>query len=283
MPSAQPDLFQYLDHRKYLSDWFDWKKSSNPRFSHRVFARLAGQRSPSLLSLVMKGERNLTERTLSGFIKAMALDEEEAGFFALLVQFDGAASDAERNTAWEQICANQRFQMARRVEGEAFRYLSHWHIPAIREMVACPGFQAEPEWLAGMMEPAISEADAAQGLQTLRELSLVRELETGKLELCEASVVTPHEVAGLAVHNYHKGMIRKAEGSIEAFSPAERHLGSVTVGISEDMVPTLKKELSIFLERLLDMCDSAEESPNRVYQINLQMFPLSKTIKDSES
>ena len=36
-----PDLYAYLDYRKYLEDWFDARKAANPRFSHRMFARRA--------------------------------------------------------------------------------------------------------------------------------------------------------------------------------------------------------------------------------------------------
>jgi len=80
-----PDILQYTDHRAFLSDWFQWKKAANPRFSHRMFARLAGQRSPSLLLSVIKGQRNLTDTTAAAFSRAMKLDAgEQAHLFALI-------------------------------------------------------------------------------------------------------------------------------------------------------------------------------------------------------
>ena len=45
--------------------------------------------------------------------------------------------------------------------------------------------------------------------------------------------------------------------------------------IPEHLVATLKDELNAMQARLLDMCDSASDSPERVYQLNLQLFPLS--------
>ncbi|MEO0606297.1 MAG: TIGR02147 family protein, partial [Myxococcota bacterium] len=70
-----PDVITYLDYRRFLHDWFEWKKTENARYSHRLFARRAGVRSPSLLLLVTEGKRNLTAVTTAGFCEAMGLDE----------------------------------------------------------------------------------------------------------------------------------------------------------------------------------------------------------------
>ena len=37
-----PDLFTYLDYRKFLQDAFEELKGSSPGFSHRLFAKKAG-------------------------------------------------------------------------------------------------------------------------------------------------------------------------------------------------------------------------------------------------
>ncbi|MCB9780585.1 MAG: TIGR02147 family protein [Alphaproteobacteria bacterium] len=279
MPPTRPDVFATLDHRQFLADWFDWRKHENPRFSHRLFARLAGQRSPSLLSEVIKGRRNLTASTSLAFCKAMDLDEEEAAFFGLLVQLDRAVSDEERNEIWEQLSATRRFQQARRIEGEAVRYLSVWYLPAIRELATCPGFRPDPVWIAATLVPRITTDQAEDALATLQALGMLQIDTDGGVTVRDTTIVTPHEVAGLAVHNYHRGMLGRAIESIAVFRPAERHLGAVTVAIPGDLLPRLKTELSAFQERILDLCDSASPDRDRVVQINLQLFPLSALIE----
>ena len=72
-----PDLYSYLSFRDFLKDWYAARKAADSRFSHRLFARRAGVSSPSLLNEVIGGRRNLTARTLEGFIKALGLDENE--------------------------------------------------------------------------------------------------------------------------------------------------------------------------------------------------------------
>lgn len=265
--------YDHLDHRVFLAAWFASKKESNPRFSHRMFARMAGQKSPSLLLHVIEGRRNLTAATTEAFIEAMKLRAGEADFFRLLVELDQARTEEERNRVWERISATRRFRSARNLDRRAFAYLSTWYLPALRELATRSDFRADPAWIAGQMVPSITVNEATEGLETLVDLGLLVERD-GTLVPAEASVATPPEVTGLAVRNYHRGMIDQARASIERFPPEERHLLAVTVGVPPSLMPVLKAESNAFFERMMDLCDSSEEEVDQVLQLNLQIFPL---------
>jgi uncharacterized protein (TIGR02147 family) len=268
-------VFAYLDYRSFLADWFDARKLANPRYSHRLFARRAGHSSPSLLLLVIRGQRNLTERTTAGFAKAMGLDREQARFFRLLVDLDQARTGTERNRAWSRISATRTYRNAHRVEDGAYRYLTHWFYPAIRELAACEGFVNDPAWVARTLRPKITVAQAREALASLFELGLLEIAADGEIRPTEATVVTPHEIAGLAAMNYHRAMLGRAVEALESVSAHERHLGAVTVAIPFERVAELKAEVAAFQERMLDLCDGFEQPADQVFQFNLQLFPLS--------
>ena len=278
MPTV-PDIFRYLDYRAFLREWFDARKAANPRFSHRVFARRIGQKSPSLLADVIARRRNLTPEYVGLFSKAVGLSAEEARFFTSLVELDQASTADERNAAFETIAAARRFREARSIEGDSFRYLSNWYIPAVRELVRRPDFRAEPDWIARTMRPAITAAQAEQAMQVLRSLGMITNQE-GWVQ-SEGTVATPREVAGLAVHNYHHGMLALAQEAIGRHRPPERHYTALTVCIPESLVPRLKQEINTMAERLLELCDGAAEPPERVYQIQLHTFPLSASVEET--
>ncbi|MEQ1501028.1 MAG: TIGR02147 family protein [Myxococcota bacterium] len=280
MPEAAerdlPTVFDYLDFRAFLADWFVAKKRVNPRFSHRVFARAAGQKSPSLLHHVIEGHRNLTGATAEAFAAAMKLGAAEATFFAHLVELGQATTDGERNEAWERIAATRRFRDARRIDGAGFEYLSSWFYPAIRELAYRPDFVDDAEWIARTLRPKITVARARRAVDALVGMGMLVADADGRLRPADASVVTPHEVAGLAVHNYHHGMLERAREAIAAFDPEERHFGGVTVAVPASLVQRLKQEVAAFQERVLNLCDTASEPRDRVYQLNLQLFPLTE-------
>jgi uncharacterized protein (TIGR02147 family) len=281
--AAAVDVFGYLDHRRFLDDWFRAKKNGNPRFSHRMFARLAGQKSPSLLLQVIRGDRNLTPATAEAFIGAMKLSSEEAAFFADLVKLNQASSPDEQNEAWSRISASRRFRAARRIEGQGVEYISHWYYPAVRELANRDDFEADPAWIARALRPRITASQARKALELLLSLGLLEEREDGRVRSGDASIVTPHEVAGLAARNYHRGMLELARDSVETATREERHLAAVTVCIPQRLVPRLKREINAIQERLLDLCDGAEGEPEQVYQVHLALFPLSEPLDGASS
>ena len=237
----QPDVFQYLSFRRFLSDWFDARKAADRRFSHRLFARRAGATSPSLFGEVVGGKRNLSAAMVQGFCRALNLQGSSASFFGDLVALDQGETEAERNAAWERIAAHRRFRSARPIEGAAFAYLSTWYLPATRELALRPDFRPDPEWIARTLEPRVTAAQARDALATLQELGLLVERD-GRLVPADTSIATAHQVQGLAVHNYHRQMLERAMASIEAVRSSERHLVGVTVAVPESLVPTLKQE-----------------------------------------
>jgi uncharacterized protein (TIGR02147 family) len=270
-----PEVSTYVSYRRFLEDWYRARKAADRRFSHRLFARRAGVSSPSLLNEIISGKRNLTPSQLPGFLRALGLSGPDAACFRDLVALDQAATEAERNAAWERLAASRRFREARPIEGAAFAYLSSWHGPAIRELALCSGFRAEAEWIARTLRPRITVTQARDALATLLELGLLVERD-GSMVTAETSVATAHQVHGLAVHNYHRQMLERARDAVEGARSRERHLVGVTVAIPEDLVPELKAELDALQERLLNLCDARATEAERVYQIELCLFPLSR-------
>lgn len=268
-----PNLHGYLDYRRFLRDWFDWKKASNPRYSHRLFAKRAGQRSPSLLLLVMDGRRNLTPQTTRAFAGAVGLDDDETRYFALLVRLDQAESAPERASVMDDILALRRFREARRLDAAAVRYFEHWYFPAIHELANLPAFRPEPDWIARQLVPPIRPVEAAEALEALLELGLLAPDAAGVPRPTEASVVTPHEVLEAAFAHYHVGMLDRARESVDRFRQAERHLLGLTVSIPAALLPAVKDRLNEVQRELLSMCEQGER--DRVYQLSIAFFPLS--------
>lgn len=271
--TERPDLFTYLDYRQFMEDWFEWKKEENPRYSHRAFTRRAGQKSPSFLKGVVEGRRNLTPASLPGVCTALGLDTSEEAFFGALVQLEQADTAAEQQEAWDRIAATRRFIESRRLEGEGIAYLTHWYYPAIRELSRIPGFRNDPDWIRHRVHPSLTLHQVETALASLKALGLLVEVD-GQLEARDATIVTPHEVAGLAVRSYHNGMLDRAKDAIPAFKADQRHFLGVTANVPRSLLPTLKAELNALQERLSHLCDSAEDPPDEVIQINLHFFPL---------
>jgi uncharacterized protein (TIGR02147 family) len=288
----KPDLFAYLDYRKYLRDAFDAlnapslpggvaakgraKRVGRGKISYRSFAKEAGYSSPNLLQLILSGERDLSPAHVPGTVRALKLNKQEAEFFADLVSFDRAGGFDEKTFHYQRMLRSRRHAEARPIEKGQFEYLEQWYHPAVRELVAHPDFGGDPAWIARRVYPRITAAQAEKSLELLQRLGLLRRDDaTGNLVQTDAQISTAPEVASLAVANYHRAVLKLAEGSLETFDGQRRDLRAVTLGIPKDKFPELKRKLEAFWREILDL--AAEAGPvEEVYQVNLQAFPLTR-------
>lgn len=270
-----PSVYDYIDYRAFLRDHFAASKKLLPQYSFRYFARRAGLSSSNFLKLVMDGKRNLGPSALEGFVKALKLDDSDTAFFRDLVALAQAETVAERNRAFERVSANLRFRRARRLEGPLFKYLSRWYYPAIRELAARADFREDAKWVAAQLLPSITVQQARSAMKTLEELGLLVRNEEGRLVRGEPSLTTGHEVRSLVIPAYHRQMIERAAASIDGVPPNERDVSAQTVCIRAGSLADLKARIHRFREEMLERCDS-EDEPERVYQLCIQLFPLSR-------
>lgn len=271
----KPDIYEYLDYREYLGAYYDAAKANTRAFSYRYFSRKAGFASPNFLKLVIDGKRNLGPDSVERFARALKLDRDERRFFADLVALAQAATDAERNEAYERVAASRTFRDARRIDAGFFEYLSRWYHPAIREMVLRKDFVEDTEWIASRLLPAITPDEARASLTLLLELGLLVRDDEGALAHGDAAITTGHEVRSLAIANYHRQMLQRAGESIELVDRELRDLSALTMVISSATVAEMKQRIHAFRERMLDL-SMRDEAPTAVYQLGIQLFPLTR-------
>lgn len=268
-------IFEYLDYRSYLKDWFAEKKEANPRYSHRLFSRKMSQKSPSFLKDIIDGRRSITADQRASFCDILGLNKAQKSYFLDLLTFQNSKSKEEKKRAFEKMAASRRVQGARRVEGDSYSYLSNWYCPAIRELAAIPGFKADVDWIVKRIRPKIKKSQAKDALGILKSLKMLTVHDDLSVTVADGTLTTPPQVTGIAVHNYHKEMLGLSIEAIDRFPSVQRHLVGVTVNVPVSLIPQLKEEINTFAARICDICDSSAEESEQALQVNLHFYPLS--------
>jgi uncharacterized protein (TIGR02147 family) len=276
MKTTMPDLFAYLDYRKYLRDAQEAMQAKDRKASFRAFAKAAGYTSPNFLQLVISGSRNLAPAQLPGTIRALGLKKQESEFFANMVAFEQAEGFEEKNFHYQRMLRSRRFAEARPIEKGQFEYLDQWYHPAVREMVLRTDYTGDPAWISDRLHPHVTVSQVEKSIQLLQRLGLARYDEaTGIWRQTETRISTPSEIASLAVANYHRAVLKLAADSIEGFSAEDRDLRSVTLGIPKKRYLEVKRKLEEMWKEILALSESGGPV-EEVYQINLQAFPLTR-------
>ena len=268
-------IFEYMDYRDFLRQLFEQRKAEHSFYSYRLFSQKAGFKSPNFLKLVVDGKRNLTKASVYRVAKAFGLNKSESDYLENLVFLNQSKTLDEKNLYLSRIMRYRVKCNPRLLEASEYDYYSQWFNPVVIELVTAVDFRDDYRRLGSTVVPVITAAEAERSVALLLRLGMIVRNDDGTYRRAAASVTTGPQVRSVAVANYHKAMMRLASESIERFSAAERDISSVTVAVSEETRQLIQEKLQRLRKELLELAES-DRQPQRVLQLNLQMFPLSK-------
>ncbi len=267
-----PNIFQYLNYRHYLRDFYLEKKAQNASYSYRVFNDQAGIHNPSFLKLVTEGKRKLSEETIKQCVKGTKLTKREAQFFRLLVLFGQASQLEDRNQVFRQISYFKEYNAVKNLEAHQYEFYSHWYNVAILELLKLKKFREDPKWIASHLKPQITEGQAIEALAVLKKLGLVKKDKALRLIPTDKNIATTPDVFEFAVRNFHETMIERAKQTLDDEGQF-RDVSSVTIAVDQNGFDEAKRRIQEF-RRELNVLLSGIKNPDQVYQINFQIFNL---------
>jgi uncharacterized protein (TIGR02147 family) len=266
-------VFEYIDYRKYLKDFYAESKSSKKYFSYRYFAGKAGLNSPILLKMVIDGKRNLSRKTINKFISGIILKEKEAVYFRNLVLFNQAKSAQEKQEYYRLLRSLFKMVPQHLIEDEELNYFDKWYYSALREGVCHHNFKDDWGRIAACVTPHITPAEAQSAVEWLLYHGFLQKTKRGTYEQVQRAITTRSEVLSLAVRKFNRKMIQLAEQSLDAVEVKQRFATGITVGINAEAYDILVAEIEAFRDRVVQFVNSVDPA-DRVYQVNIQLFPL---------
>ena len=274
-------VFTYIDYRLFLKDYYEELKKSSKFFSYRYFSQKAGINSPNFLKQVIESKRNLTNITIDKFISALKLNDKEGRFFRHLVLFNQAKSVQDKQEHYTVMLSMMHTVKERKLTVMQHEYYLNWFLPVLRELVCLYNFNGDYKKIAAAVTPPISVREARLGIKLLKKLDMVEEAADGTFKQTATAVISDSSVARMAVRSFNREMLRKAEMALDDTPVEQRQIYGVTIGISKECYGALAAEMAAFRDRVVAIANR-DTGSNRVYQLHLQLFPLSKQL-DADS
>ncbi len=275
-----PDIYTYNEYRIFLKDSFEALKANSKKLSYRTFAKNAGFSSPNFLQMVIQGKRSFNFTHSIAVAKVFKLNKQESEFFQNLVGYDQAKSFDEKNTYYQKILRNKRYTTIKALDKSQYEFFSHWYIPAVRELMTHDDFKNNSSWIADKIYPRITVSQVESARTILQKLNLIAFDEIiQKWKFSNSVIRSESESSHLGLRNYHKSGIQLAQQALEKLDSNQRDIRSVTLGLPKSAFKDLKSRIESFWIELMDFAGSQTQT-EEVYQINLQLFPLSKGRKD---
>lgn len=161
---------------------------------------------------------------------------------------------------------------------DAFAVMADWHHYAILELTFTKNFQSNPNWIAKKLK--ISSTEATVAIQRLLRLELLEELE-GKLVKTDAFLTNYHEgFTAPAQKELQRQILRKALEAIDHTPQSEKDITSITMAMDPKKIPAAKEKIKKFRRSLCKFLSGGEEN-TRVYNLGLQLYPISETTTEA--
>lgn len=267
------NIYTYVDFRECMKEWFLEVKASNKAYSYRSMAAALQVNSGSL-SRILKGERTLPITLQERVVKLLKLNAQEAEYFTLLIQFDSESDSTIRRELYRQI-VSMRTKRKREVAPHQFDYFNNWYNTAIRELLHINGTLNADE-IRRHLQPTPPLRDIKKSLELLIELGLVVEHENGYI-VTETLLTTEETWKETAIQAYQTQMMQLGIDALDNIPWKERDISTLSFSISEQDLPKASEILKVAREELLQLEEQTNKH-DRVYQCNLQLFPLTKRL-----
>lgn len=268
-----PVVFNYVDYRLYLKDYYLWRKEQSPGFSYMVFARKVGFGSKSFMPHVIEGQRDLTQDSIFRIGEGLGLDSQSLAYFEDLVAYNQAKDAKQRAYYFMRLASHKKATRANLIMRSQLKYFSNWYNSTVRELVTFLDFKEDYSLLAKAVRPRISAAQAEESVALLLELGLIRK-EGALYAQTDNRLTTGDEIRSQTVQKFHAQNLRLAELALGKVDPADRDVSCMIVGVSKDGFDAIKKRIQSFRKELTDIV-AADGNSERVYHINFQLFPTS--------
>ena len=280
MLQQKPDVHEYADFREYLKDLFSHFKTSDKRFSHRFIADKVRASSTGWFSDIISGRITLTGAFIPRIMKVMKLSPAESDYFKLLVLCNQASSLDEKNMYLEALLSVCKSR-SKVISKEQFAYYSKWYYPAIRELLFYLDFKDDYQKLAKLLNPPIRHTEAKNAIAMLCDLDLIAPDARGFLKPRDSIVKKDTSFKSIHWANYQKAALELSSEAIERFTKEDRDISSVIVCLSKESMEEAKNEIKKLRKKLLVLSES-DSKRNRVFQCNVQLFPVTKPHLNAE-
>lgn len=155
---------------------------------------------------------------------------------------------------------------------EQFETIATWVHYAILGLIHLEHFNEDSRWIAAKLK--IAPQEARQAFEVLKQVGMIQ-MQKGKWIQVEPPIRIDLKKTSSKARNFIRGFLHKAEQQLDFVPVEKRDMTNITFAMNDEDVTWAKEEIKKFRRQL---CHDLEKrnSPNRVYSLAIQLFPLSE-------
>lgn len=280
MEEELPNIFEYSDFRKYLSDYYDIRSSNDKTFTKSNMCRLLGlPNSRSYFSDVLNGKK-VTPQKLQRFIEVLELAPMESTYFRTLVNFNQSDDDLDQKELYLDKLIHLNRTPEKLISKEVYLYYRQFHHSVIRATLDIVDFRDEYVKLSKILVPPTSAKTVKESIELLLELKLIAPNEEGYLKATDQLISTGSISMDSLIRQYQLSCLAVAKDIIlKGKCTLPHRVITKTISMSEDAYRKLEKRVSDFNKEVNSLIHKDEKEADRVYQLDILLVPMSRNME----
>lgn len=274
-------IFDYTDYRSFLADFYNEKKAADPIFTYRFMATHVGFKSAGHFTKIIQGKANISVSLALRFAGFFKFNRKQTEYFQSLVLYNQAKNHLDKRRHFEKMLTFKNAKIVT-VHGSQYEFYEKWYYTVVRETLAIVPVKDNYAELAARIVPPISEKEAKKAVAVLERLGFIVKDEEGYYRQANPLLMADRDTASLAVDNFVLSNIELARQAIDRFPKDERKLSATTLTISKTTYDKIINELLEFRKHILTLAQQ-DQHPERTYQFNFQVFPVSTAAPEKEN
>ncbi len=268
-----PYIYDYLNYREFLQDFFKAQKKERGMTQLTVLKKM-GISSTGFLSNIIAGRNNLTQAQINDLTTAIKLSKHEAAYFEALVLFNQAKRIKEKNRYCDRLSALRKTRV-KDIGKDRLTLFSRWYYVIIRELLNFLPYTGDAKEFARLIDPAVKPQEVEKAIAVLEGIGLIKRKADGTYIQVDTTISAAKEIKSLDIANFQLDTIEFAKRALERRSAKERDISTITLTLSPESFEKVRTEIATFRARLATIAED-ESAPDRVYQCNIQVFPMTK-------
>jgi len=229
------------------------------------------------MRMIIDGKRNLTTEVAHKFCRALNITGREKNYFETLVLYNQTHDPDLKKELFNDLLRLKPRSEQYATNKLQSRYFSRPYYACIQEMVGLKDFCADPDWIAARCQPSLKVSQVKEALETLVELGLLRQNAQGKLQQTQKLIQTDGQNTQInETYHYHEALIDRARMALGEVDQEQRNYFALTLPVTPQLFSKIVQEAYEFRDRIIKMVQEEHQGYEEIYQMNFQLFPMTK-------
>ncbi len=222
----------------------------------------------SSVSQILAGKRKASTKVIEQITSTLGTHPDMKRTFLEANKYKRSTPDLQTN--------EEKFALLAK---DSFAFISEWYHIAIIEFVSVDGFKNNPAWIARSL--GISAVEAREAIARMIRLNIIREENGVLLKTYKFATNFEPGTTSAAHKQLQRDIVSKALAAIDNVPQEEKDITSMTMAIDIAKLPEARKLITKFRRDLCAFLEDGKQS--RVYNLGVQLYPVSKKIKDTDN